>query len=272
MRLAPELAEKVLELDRRYRSSWDVRSIAHMVGISHTTAAKILREHRGARPRPARASHERRTRFLRRDVMWSSDFTELPDKRKLLRTMDERSRFRLGWDIASSETAEAVVRHAEDLIARMGRAPLIWKFDHGSAFMSAAFQELLARHRIVPYAIPPRSPWANGRTERDNREIKNWLIPAAKAGLAGAALENDADEGMWMLNYEKPRAVLGFRTSASVYFHTDGISEEDRTRFRALLPTQYRSEGELRKEVRRLLQEAGFYEEWIVGSAASVNR
>jgi len=59
----------VIELDERYRSSWDARSIAHVVGIGHTTVAKILREKRGPRPRRRRLPHDRRTSFLRRDVM-----------------------------------------------------------------------------------------------------------------------------------------------------------------------------------------------------------
>lgn len=274
MRTSVQVRARVLELDRRYRSSWDVRSIAHVVGISHTTVAKILRDARGPRPKAPRPSHERRTEFLGRDVMWSSDFTELANGRKLLRTMDERSRFRLAWDIADSETAQAVEIHAEDLIARMGRAPLVWKFDHGSAFMSEAFQAVLARHGIIPYPIPARAPWANGRTERDNREIKNWLL-----GMPNEAdLERDIDEGMLMLNYVKPRAVLGYRTSASVYFGANGVEPAQRRRFLESLASAKANSGVWnerlhRQEVRRLLQGSGLYREWDAGrSAESVNR
>lgn len=79
--------KQIIELDERYRSSWDTRSIGHAVGLGHTTAAKILREHRGSRPRPKKRPHDRHTRFLRRDVMRSSDFMSLPDGRKLIKTM-----------------------------------------------------------------------------------------------------------------------------------------------------------------------------------------
>jgi transposase InsO family protein len=61
---------------------------------------------------------------------------ELPGKRWLLKTIDEMSRFRLGWEVCLSQTAEAAAHHVADILKRMGRAPLVWKFDHGSQFMS----------------------------------------------------------------------------------------------------------------------------------------
>lgn len=260
----------MIELDERYRSSWDVRSIAHVVGIGHTTVAKILREKRGPRPRRRQLSHDRRTSFLRRDVMWSSDFTEVPGKKKLLKTLDEMSRFKLGWEIVPSERPADVVEHARQLIARMGRKPLVWKFDHGSAFMSNAFQTFLAQNEIVPYPIAPRAPWANGRTERDNKEIKNWLIPVEKSQMSVEELDADVDDGMLMLNYVKPRSVLGFRTSASAYFAKPVVEELDRSRFIAelnALKNQFDesrwSERVHRRVVRTLLQRWGLYEEWL---------
>jgi transposase InsO family protein len=255
----------VIELDKRYRSSWDVRSIAHVTGVGRTAVARILREERGARPAPARPSHERRTRFLRRDVMWSSDFMELPDKRKLLKTIDEASRFKLAWDVVESETAKSITEQARQLIARMGRKPLVWKFDHGAAFTSRSFKAFLAEQEIVAYPIPPRAPWANGRIERDNKELQNWLAPAGQLG--GEELERDIDAGMLLLNYVKPRAVLGYRSSAAVYFKKTEIAEPDRAQFIAELAELKRELGNAservhRKAVRLLLQKWGLYEEW----------
>lgn len=258
----------MIEFDKRFRSSWDVRSLAHVVGIGHTTAAKILREQRGPRPRRVRPSHDRRTRFLRRDVMWSSDFVALGGC-KLLKTLDEMSRFKLAWNIVPTETAASVVEHARQLIERMGRKPLAWKFDHGSAFISKEFQAFLAEHEIVPYPIPPRAPWANGRTERDNREVRGWLIPVETKQLGVVELEREIDDGMFALNYLKPRAVLSFTTSASTYFEKPAIHEPDRARFIAELETlidkfdESRSTERVhRKAVRMLLQKWGLYQEW----------
>jgi transposase InsO family protein len=274
-RLAQERMKAVVELDARYRSSWDVRAIAHVTGVGKTSVAKILRGVRGARPRAWVKPHNRRTRFLARDVMWSSDFVEQADGRKLLKTLDEASRFRLGWDLANGETADAVVKHARRLIERMGRAPLVWKYDHGSGFTSKAFQALLAEHGIAGYPIPPRAPWANGRTERDHQEINNWMAPVSS--FSGAALEAEIDEGMLMLNFVKPRAVLGYKTSAKAYFEDRGVPEFARIAFRKQLKDALagsRDERLRRREIRAILSEFGLYEEWLQDdkAAGSVNR
>lgn len=280
MRITEEIRRRVIELDRRYRSSWDVRSIAHVMGIGHQSVADILRAARGPRPKPAKRSHDRRTRFLFRDVMWSSDFMKLPDGRELIKTMDEMSRFRLGWDADKAETAEVAVRHAEGIIERMGRAPLIWKYDHGSPFTSGLFQDFLARHKILPYPIPPRSPWVNGRNERDNQEIQNWLIPVDFEKLTTQEIDRDIDEGMLMLNYVKPRAVLGFKKSADVYFNTPGF--EDIVRDELLWKVQElealglrgTKEATWRNAIRLALQYLELYEEWkeVPRWVKSVNR
>lgn len=227
MRISEEVKQRVIELDRRYRFTWDVRSIAHVIGIGHNSVAKIVREERGPRPRKTERPHNGRTRINCRDVMWSSDFLAIPGG-KLLKTLDERSRYKLGWDIVDSESAEALVKHAREVVESMGRAPLVWKFDNGGAFKSKVFQDFLAEHKIIPYPIPPHAPWVNGRTERDNQEIENWLLVLEGQVISRDELWRDINEGMLMLNYIKPRAVLGYSKSAEVYFNDDGVEEMDR--------------------------------------------
>ena len=225
MRITEEVKQRVIELDRRNRHTWDVRSIAHEIGIGHNSVAKIVREERGPRPRKTERPHTGRTNINYRDVMWSSDFLAVPGG-KLLKTLDEMSRYNLGWDIVDSESAEALVNHARGIVEAIGRAPLVWKFDNGGAFKSEAFQNFLAEHKIIPYPIPPRAPWVNGRTERDNQEIENWLLALEGREVSREELRRDIDEGMLMLNYVKPRAVLGYRKSADVYLNGDGATEK----------------------------------------------
>lgn len=271
-RISPKtemVKQKVIELDQKYRSSWDSRSIAFTVGASHGTVAKILKEVRGPRPKRVEPSHNRRTRFILKDVMWSSDFMELPNKQELLKTLDETSRYRLGWDISKTATAESALRHAEEIVDRFGRVPLVWKYDHGSAFTSKKFQEFLKYWEIFPYPIPPRSPWVQGRIERDNQEIENYLLPLEQQYLSEEQWEKEVDDGMIMLNFIKPRAVLNFQTSAAVYMNTDGIEEIDREWLRldledikCQLYNKYHGERLQRKVIRILLQKWGLYQEW----------
>jgi transposase InsO family protein len=275
MRITEEVKNKVIELDRRYRSSWDVRSLAHVAGISHTTVAKIVKEIRGERPKPVQQPHIRRTRFMFRDVMWSTDFVELPGKRWLIKTLDEMSRFRLGWNVVKAQTAEAVEQHASDILERMGRAPLVWKFDHGSQFTGELFQSVLEADDIVPYPTPPRAPWANGRVKRDHQEIQNWLIPLEGKNLTTEQLEKEVDEGMFMLNFIKPRMVLDYKKSAEVYFHAEGVEQVNRAWLALDIESQKcllgPNGGERlhRRAVRNALQSWGLYQEWQDGEYGS---
>jgi transposase InsO family protein len=181
------------------------------------------------------------------------------------------SRFRLGWEVCLSQTAEAAARHVADILRRMGRAPLVWKFDHGSPFTSDLFQWYLDEYEIVPYPTPPRAPWANGRVERDHQEIQNWLIPLENKLLTDGEMERDVDEGMFILNFIKPRMVLDYKTSADVYFHADGAEPVDRE-WLALDIEDYKgllgpNGGERlhRRAVRNALMSWGLYEEWREG-------
>lgn len=286
MRISQELRDRVVKLDLRYRSTWDAHAIAHVLGLSATTVAKILREARGPRPKRAKKPHTRRTRFNRRDVMWSSDFVRLGWGWLLIKTIDEMSGYRLGWELCRSETAEAAVAHARSIIDRMGRAPLVWKYDHGSAFTSREFQKLLACHKIVPYPTQRRAPWTNGRVERDHQDILNWLILFEGKKVTREMLEREIDEGMWMLNFVKPRASLEFRKSAEVYFNDkswgpNDVGEESRSwlaqsiceakcELESLDPEEpawlLSKSGERlhRKAVRLALQKERWYEEWDV--------
>jgi transposase InsO family protein len=277
MRVSPEKIAKVIAIDRRYRYCWGLRAVALAAGVSPGTVAKIRRTIHGEKPRRAKRPHLRRTRFLLKDVMVSSDFVRVPDGRLLLKTNDEMSRFHLGWDMAQSENAEAAVRHGENLILRMGRAPLIWKYDHGSAFTSDLFQNFLRDHGILPYPIPPRAPWAQGRIERDHREIHDWLLPLQDRVLSPEEWEKEVDEGMFMLNFIKPREMLGFKTSAEVHFHAGGVDRIDRRGFIAaveerIIKLGFGGEKILRRAIRQVMQEWGLYEEWLDGKGAeSVN-
>ncbi|MBI4677556.1 MAG: DDE-type integrase/transposase/recombinase [Elusimicrobia bacterium] len=179
----------------------------------------------------------------------------------------------------------------------MGRAPLVWKYDHGSAFTSEMFQGLLEEYEIVPYPIAAHSPWVNGRKERDHQEVHQWLIPLAGREMSREALDREIDDEMLVRNFIKPRACLGFRKSAQVYFDEDavldaadevrgwlaqgisdakcelGVAEPDE-----LYEIKNSGERRHRKAVRQALQKLGLYEEWDAAAregppeAESVNR
>lgn len=276
MRINQNIVDSVIKIDTDYRSTWDSRGIAHVTGISHGSVAKILKEHRGSRPERNKPPHNGRTKFLFRDVMWSSDCTETDTGKLLVRTIDEKTGFTLGYDTVRSENADEITKHAEDIIARFGKAPLIWKYDNGPAFKSSKFGKLLIQHKIISYPIHRRSPWTNGRTECSHKDVHRWLIPAEAKELTGNEFMKDLGEGVLMLNYLKPRAVLGYETAARAYFNDRGVTEADRVKLWKEVENIHKKfvEYKHRKIVRVAMQNVGLYEEWILNKkkAESVNR
>ena len=131
--------------DRRYRSTWDAHAIAHVFKLSHTTVAKVLREFRGPRPKRAKRPHTRRTRFTRRDVMWSSDFVRIGWGWLLLTTLDECS-----GTLGYGSQRECCCGGVACGRSSRGWGPLVWKYDHGSAFTSDIFQGCW-EHRMTTY-------------------------------------------------------------------------------------------------------------------------
>jgi len=276
MRIDAGVVVKVKEIDSMYRYTWDTRAIAHVTGISHGSVAKILREYRGPKPTRKKPKHDRRTKFFLRDVMWSSDGTEADNGTIILRTIDEKTDYPLGWDIVDSENADEVTAHAESAIMRMGRAPLVWKFDNSGGFKSRKFREFIGKYGIIPYPIRKRTPWTNGRTEREHRDTHQWLAPVIKKLSSKEEIQKDLNEGMLMLNYVKPRAVLGYRTTAQAYFSDKGVTEQDR---KELWEEVEKVRGKFveynhRKVVRVAMQKLGLYEEYLVTEKrlVSVNR
>lgn len=267
MRIKSAIVDRVREMDEQYRYTWDTRAIAHVTGISHGSVAKILNKYRLPKQKKMELSHNRRTKIKRSDVMWSSDFTEIADGKKLLKTIDEKSDYRVGWEVSESEDMDTLLRHAEEIISRTGRRPLVWKYDNGPCFKSVGFKQFLKRHDIVPYPIQGRAPWTNGRSERDHREIQNWLAFVDVGNLNDEGLKKDINEGMHMLNHIKPRAVLEYKTSAEVYYEDEGVAGIDRKLFMEEVARnrakEVNSNHSYRRAVRTTLQNMGLYEEWL---------
>jgi IS30 family transposase len=210
--------------------------------------------------------------------MWSVDFMELDDKRLLIKTLDEHSTYRTGCDRVDSETAACAVAHMKKAIETMGEKPLLLKIDHGSAFMSGAFMDFLEEQGILPYPTKPRAPWTNGRTERDNQEIHNWLIPVVERRLPNEILDLDLQDGLIHLNHIKPRAILNFRTASEAYFNGPSVPNETRQEFlqeasqHKHLLRETGGEKIWRNKIRQLLMKWKLYEEWDITEGPTVNR
>lgn len=232
-RVPDYLRQKVLEIYCRYRGTWDSKTISICLKgmISPWTVRAIIREvsQNSVRKEKAVSFDEiaspeaRNDRVDRPNEIWAFDWTEikLPDGGKIYLAvlMDEASRFRVGWRFLERVTTENLIGFLEDALARYSVRPSIIRTDNAPQFKSPVWKIFLESQRIKPVFIPPYSPQSQGRIERGMRETKSWLRVFTLKTIQD--LEKALDEGMFMLNFLKPKEVLGGRTPAQNYFVED---------------------------------------------------
>lgn len=101
--------------------------------------------------------------------VWVSDLTYIPTQEGwlyLATVLDLASRRCVGWAMADTLEAPLAVRALEMAIAARRPAPgLIHHSDRGSQYAGAAYQAVLARHRMVPSMSRKGDCWDNAVAE-----------------------------------------------------------------------------------------------------------
>lgn len=129
--------------------------------------------------------------WRRPGAVWAMDFSASPrliDGRfeVVFAVRDLGSRCQLAWQAVAGERADDVLPVLAALMAEHG-PPLVLKSDNGSAFISAALQELLETIGVVPLFSPPRRPQYNGGLERSNGTLKTYThLHASRCGRGEA--------------------------------------------------------------------------------------
>jgi putative transposase len=224
-RADPELKAKALEIYLRYKGTWSAETISMALKgkLSAPTIRKVIAPYRCKRKQsaaPSKANSCDLKTATMPDVVWSVDWTEYKVRGKklfILLFMDEASRFYLGWYVFSSHpTGKDVAECLRDVLARYEARPFIFKSDRARAFLCSEWLGVLAKNNIIHHKIRPHCPQDQGVIERGMREVKQWL--RANEISNGEELAACLDEGMFMLNFLKPKMVLEAATPAKVYF------------------------------------------------------
>ncbi len=172
-------------------------------------------------------------------AMWSEDgtsFKERGRKKELLVLQDECSRYKINRRLASGPADSSdVADYLKEAFDRHG-APLVLKHDGGSIFHDEKVKNLLKEHDVVELTSPPYYPPFNGKKERSMRDIKGYERALRIHGKGTSLLER-INITMHDLNEERPRPVLGGRTSREV-FEQDRFSLPNRKRFKMEVETR----------------------------------
>ncbi len=199
-----------------------------------------------------------RLTWLRTGAVWAMDFVQAPELIDgrfpfLLSIEDLASRYTLLWCPVSSEAADIVLAYLAELFAELG-APLVLKFDNGSAFLADALKRFLAQWLVAGLYSPPRRPQYNGACERNNGCLKSQTHHAA-------SLASHAD---WWSSADTAAARATLNDTIRPWGHRgpppderwrtrEPLSAAERTSFRTLVATNQR---EVRQEMNHPLDVA----------------
>ena len=151
------------------------------VQVSHVTIRRLLRLW-GVPGRVYKRTKKRWQRFERAqpDDLWQLDHSWSDfDGQWRLSILDDHSRFVVCCQVVPDLSAATVCRLLTQTIAQLGgRRPRQLLSDHGSAFQSAAYRQLLARLGIQPVYARVRHPQTVGKLERFHRTFQEnaWLF------------------------------------------------------------------------------------------------
>lgn len=231
-RAESKLKAKAVEIFLRYKGTWcpETISLALKGLLSPVTIRKIIAPYRHIVKSPSRREKLERSVLktaVLPNIVWSVDWTEFKIRGKkffILFFMDEASRFYLGWYIFSSRpTGNDAAECLRDILARYEARPFIIKSDRAKVFSCAQWLGVLARAGLTSHRIRPHCPQDQGVIERGMREIKTWL---RANNISSKALPACLDEGMFMLNFLKPKIILNTATPAAVYLSQSAIKCE----------------------------------------------
>lgn len=192
-----------------------------------------------------------RLAWLRVGAVWAMDFVKAPelvDGRYpvLLSIEDLTSRYTLLWCPVNHEDAATVMAKLAELFAHHG-APLLLKFDNGSAFLAEETKAFLRSWQVCALYSPPRRPQYNGACERNNGCLKAQTRHAATlAAHADWWSSRDTDAARTTLNrIVRPWGHTG-PTPDQRWSTREPLSEEERTSLRTLVTA---NEREVRLEM-----------------------
>jgi transposase InsO family protein len=205
-------------------------------GLGSYSAGTIARIIEDLRDEPLPKQKPIRYEITAPNVMWSEDgagFREFGVKKELLLLQDECSRFKVNTRLVDGPAkSEDVLDYLREAFDKYG-APLIVKRDGQSIFHEENVEKLLDEYHVINLKSPPRYPEFNGKKERSIRDVKSYERAMKKNDREQkTTLEERIAETIHDLNEERPRPMLGGRTSREV-FDADQITLIDHKIFHA---------------------------------------
>lgn len=227
---------KIYEKKKEEKKPYGERALGYLTQVSGSLVGKILRAYRGkirGNTHPAQNFYQ----FKHIHLCWSADLMMIKVKEswaRILILLEEFSRYILGYKIAYKITAEEVENLLLWAIEFYSIKPLLFKHDRGSQFMAKRIQDLLPRLNIIDLATPVHYPYSNGKTERKQKELREWFkVYEGKVSIE--ELNPIAKERIMEINWLYPRGIFDGATSGKVLTKGIFLEEKSKEEFRLML-------------------------------------
>lgn len=165
--------------------------------------------------------------FINAGDAWSLDFLEFiwgMHKLYILVVIDDCSRYLLNWTVTSKATTELVQELLKETFLIHG-TPKVLKSDNGPQFREE-LASYLEKMQIEHYPSPYRQPEYNGKTERQNKELRFAVKRAALTETIEECI-SIIGRSFYEYNYIRPHQAIG---SVTPYQRFSGFEEEIKAR------------------------------------------
>jgi len=142
--------------------------------------------------------------------IWLSDSTQLEygirekHKVRLSGILDLHGRYLLSYNITPTESSKAETTMFEDAFKKVGDVHPMVHTDRGSAFVSYAFNDLLAQHQVTRSMSRPGTPYDNAPMERWWNDFKLRWINRHPTPTTLEELKRLVEEGIdYFNNYDR---------------------------------------------------------------------
>lgn len=211
--------------------AWHLRH-RHQVTVSAATISRYLARAGLVVPEPRKRPKSSYIRFQAEqpNECWQADFTHYPladgSDTEILSWLDDHSRYALSVTAWHQVTGVVVLATFRAAVAEYG-PPAATLTDNGMVFTTRfsggkggrnAFEHELRRLGITQKNGRPNHPQTQGKAERFQQTLKNWLTAQAPQPATLAALQALLDTFTGIYNHQRPHRSLPHRaTPATAY-------------------------------------------------------
>jgi transposase InsO family protein len=206
--------------------AWHLRH-HHQIQVSAATISRYLTRHGLVVPEPAKRPKSSYIRFAAEqpNECWQSDFTHYPladgTDTEILTWLDDHSRYALSVTAWNRVTGPIVLATFRAAVAKHG-VPASTLTDNGMVFTTRlsggkggrnGFEHELRRRGITQKSGKPNHPQTQGKAERFQQTLKNWLAAQSPQPATLTQLQTLLNTFTTIYNHQRPHRSLPHRAT-----------------------------------------------------------